>query len=291
MNVQIVTDSGAHFTAPHFLRHHPNVTVIPNKISIGGRTFREGIDLAPEEAQRLIAQQPYPPQVMPPSEAEIGEVYKRLSASCEAIISIHASRELLLGYQNALAAARQFSGHCPIAVIDSQNICAGQGMLVKAATQAVQEGGDFEEMVKTIRGGIERIFSIYYVETVNFLRHSQVMTASHTALSAMLGVKPFLGIEHGRLILMEKVRTRAQAIDRLVEFVVEFADLEDVVILQSRAHLTEQTRMLQDRLAVDFPGQQFPYAIYGATLATLIGPDATGIVIFEKEMNDSDDDF
>jgi fatty acid-binding protein DegV len=107
----------------------------------------------------------------------------------------------------------------------------------------------------------------------------------------MLGVKPFLGVENGRLLPIEKVRTRAQAIDRLVEFAIEFTDIEDVVILQHKSYISEQTRAIQDRLAVEFPDMYFPYSTYGASLAALIGADATGMVILEQEVEPMDDGF
>jgi DegV family protein with EDD domain len=290
MNVHIVTDSSAHFTTPHFLQQYP-ITVVPNRISIDGKSYREGIDLTAEEALKLIATQPYAPLVTSPTEAQYVEVYNRLARSCDAIISIHASREIYPSWANAMGAARQLGGNIPIAVIDSQTTCAGQAMLVKAATRAIEQGGTLDDMVRTVRGAVERIYSCYYVESVNYLLQNKIMSSSHTILGAMLGIKPFLGIEHGRMIPMEKVRTRAQAVDRLVEFVVEFADIEDVVILQHKSYLSEQTRMVQDRLAVEFPGQYFPYALYGPSLAALIGADATGIVILEKETEEIEDDF
>lgn len=290
-NIQIVTDSFAHFTTPHFLHQYPTVTVVPNKISIAGKTYREGVDLPIEEALRLISYQPYAPLVNPPTEAEYAEVYNRVSRNCDAIISIHASREMFPSYDQALSASRQFASHCPIAVIDSQTLCAGQGLLVKLAAKAIDRAKSFDDLVKTVRGGVERIYSIYYVESVNYLLQNKIMSASHTILSSMLGIKPVLGVEHGRLMPMEKVRTRTQAVDRLVEFVTEFADIEDVVLLQHKAYMSEQTRMVQDRLAVEFPGQYFPYTMYGASMAALIGTDATGVVILEKEMEEVDDDF
>jgi DegV family protein with EDD domain len=291
-NVQIVTDSCAHFATPQFLQQYPMVTVIPNRITIGGKTYREGIDLTPEEAIRLIGHQPDPPLVEPPAEAEYSEVYSRLAHKADAIISIHASREIYKSYDHALAASRPFSGHCPIAVIDSQNLCVGQGMIVKVALEAVQHNQSIDEMVKTVRGAVERVYSVYYVETVNSLQLNKLMSASHSVLSAILNIKPFLSIEHGHLVLVEKVRTRGQAIDRLVEFVIEFSDIEDVVILQHKSYLSEQTRMIQDRLAADFNNQYFPYTVYSSSLAALIGVDATGIVILEKPFTgETDDDF
>ena len=97
----------------------------------------------------------------------------------------------------------------------------------------------------------------------------------------MLDIKPFLTIEEGELMPMEKVRTQAQAIDKLVEFVSEFAAVEKLVILQNTPYPTDRTRLLQDRLAAEFPGTSFPVAIDGPSLAAMIGPDATGIVVCE----------
>jgi DegV family protein with EDD domain len=290
MNVQVLTDSCAHFTTPYFLQQYP-VTVVPNKISIGGKSYREGVDLTAEEALKLIAQQSYAPLVSSPTEAQYVEAYNRLARNCDAIISIHASREIFPSWHNAMAAARQLAGHVPIAVIDSQTMCAGQGMLVKAALKAIERESNLDDMVRAVRGAVERIYSVYYVESVNYLLQNKIMSSSHTILSSLLGIKPFLGIEHGRLALIEKVRTRAQAVDRLVEFVVEFAEIEDVVILQHKTYMSEQTRMIQDRLAVEFPGQYFSYAVYSPSMASMIGADATGIVVLEQETDDVEDDF
>ncbi|MBZ0288499.1 MAG: DegV family EDD domain-containing protein, partial [Anaerolineae bacterium] len=216
-------------------------------------------------------------------------VYTRLAADADAIVSIHPSRHLSASWENGRVAAEQISGHCEVFVIDSQSISAGQGMLVREASSAVGNDLSADEVVRRVRGTVERIYAIFYVESVNLLLQNRFISSSHAVLGTMLGVKPFLAIENGQLTPMEKVRTRTQAVERLVEFVVEFTEIDDVVILQNRAHLSEQTRMIQDRLAVEFPGRQFPYALYGPSLAALIGVDATGVVILESEV--AKDDF
>ncbi|HEX2905839.1 MAG TPA: DegV family protein [Phototrophicaceae bacterium] len=289
-SVQIVTDSCANFASLHFLQQHP-VTVVPNKISLAGRSYREGVDLSADDALRLMAHQPYAPLVTSPSEAEFVEVYNRVARTCDAIISIHPSREIFPSWENALRASRQVVGSCPVFVIDSQNICVGQGMLVKVAAKAIERESHVDDMVRAVRGAIERIYSIYYVESVSYLLQNKIITPSHAVLGMMLGIKPFLGVEHGRLQLIEKVKTRLQAVDRLVEFVVEFAEVEDAVMVQHKPYISEQTRMVQDRLAVEFSSHHFPYTLYNPSLAALIGVDATGIVILEREIEEIDLDF
>src|SRR3954467_6948871 len=100
MNVHIVTDSSAHGQLP------ANVTVIPHTIAIGEKTYREGVDLGAEEALRLFSHQPHAPLIHVPTQAEYLEVYDRLARDYDAIISIHASREILTSWQNARAAAQ-----------------------------------------------------------------------------------------------------------------------------------------------------------------------------------------
>ncbi|MFN8375986.1 MAG: DegV family protein [Anaerolineae bacterium] len=289
-NIHIVTDSFAHFINPHFVHQHP-VTVVPNKINIGGKLYREDVDISAEEAVRLIAQQSFAPQVTSPSVADYAAVYSKLARHHDAIISIHASSQLYPSFQNAKAAAAQTPGPCEIVVIDSQTVCAGQGMLVRYTAKSLEKSNSIDELIRMIRGTIERLYSIYYVESIDYLLQNKILSASHSILGAMLSIKPFLTIENGILMPIEKVRTRTQAVERLVEFLVEFETIEDVVILQHKTHMSEQTRMLQDRLALEFPGRYFPYAIYGASLAALIGTDATGLVVLEGEMEQIDDDL
>ena len=140
-------------------------------------------------------------------------------------------------------------------------------------------------------GAVERLYMVMFLETVDYLQHSDIMKPSHVVLSNMLGIKPFLTIEEGELRPIEKVRTRSQSIERLVEFVVEFEDLEAAAIIQSKPFIHDQTRTLQDRLAVEFPRQNFPFTVYGPSLAVLVGSDATGVVILEQEYEEYDDDF
>jgi DegV family protein with EDD domain len=290
-NIHIVTDSCAHFINPHFVHQYP-VTVVPNKISIGGKVYREMMDISAEEAMRLIAQQSFAPEVVSPTTAEYAAIYAKLARNHDAILSIHATRQLYPSYENAKAAAAQTPGPCEVVVIDSQSMCAGQGMLVRVAAKTIERGVSLDELVRTIRGTIERLYSVYYVESVDYLLQNKILSPSHSILGAMLGIKPFLTIEHGTLMPIEKVRTRTQAVERLVEFLVEFSGIDDAVILQHKTHMSEQTRMLQDRLALEFPGRYFPYAIYGASLAALIGTDATGLVVLESEETEPiDDDF
>ncbi|MBC8100589.1 MAG: hypothetical protein H7Y11_14195 [Armatimonadetes bacterium] len=44
--------------------------------------------------------------------------------------------------------------------------------------------------------------------------------------------------------------------------------------------------MLQERLGLMLPGREFPTSVYGASLAALIGADASGLVLLETATPD-----
>ena len=288
--IHIVTDSGARFSNPRLVRHLP-VTILPNTIEIAGRQYKESVDIETEEAFHLISQLDAPPIVRPPSENDYAEMFVRLSHFCDAVISIHPSRELSDSWRNGRLAAQQVSGRCEIAVVDSQSLCAGQGMLIRVAARAAQEQESAENVIQTVRQAVNKIYSVYCVDDVRFLRANALMNPSHAVLSTHLGIKPFVSLEGGKIIVIEKVQSRSEVIDRLVEFLVEFTELEDAVVLQDQMHITEETRIMQDRLALEFPGQHFPFTMYSATMASFLGTEATGVAVLEKEVDDFDYDF
>lgn len=286
--IHIVTDSGAHFPTPHIA---PNVIVVPNTLTIAGKSYREGVDLGTEEALRLIATQQTAPTITPPSVADYSEVLTRLARDTDGILVIVTSKALSGSWANARQAAEALSGHCPLMVIDSRMVSTGLALLIKLGIRTIERGESFDEVVRVVRGGVERVYAVYYSDSMDYLMQNHLMPPSHSILGMMLGLKPVIAIEEGEIIPIEKVRTRTQGLDRIVEFAAEFTDIEDVMIAQQRIGITEATRHLQERLAVEFPGRHFPHTIYGASLAALIGVDALGLVILEREGNNSDDEF
>jgi fatty acid-binding protein DegV len=303
--IHIVTDSGARFTNPHTAQQF-QISIVPNVLTLQGKTYRDGVDLSNEDAHKLIQQQGFAPQVTPPSVADYVAAYTRAAKSHSAIVSIHTSRELSQSWHNAQAAAQQLTGLCEIVVIDSRSICLAQGILVRATAkflaeqqQVVQEmiemsaiqgmskpptiTAQLDEAVRYARGVIERLYAIYYVESIGFLMQNNILSPPHSILGTMMAIKPLLTLEGGRLQAIEKVRTRAQAVERLVDFMVEFGAVEEVVIAQHKHHLSEQARLLQDRLSLELPSRHFPSVLYSASLAALIGTDATGLIVFEGQ--------
>ena len=278
--VHVITDSGAHFADPGVVERL-GITVVPQIIQLGAQHFREGVDLSAEEFYRRLPHFIGTPECHPPSVDEFRTLYASHIRHNEQVLSIHTSSRMNQTIARARQAADEFLGRGKIVVIDSMHTSLGLGILVEAAAEAAMRGEPLDEMVRIVRGMIPHMYGVYFTDALDYLERGKRLSKSQSILGAMLGIKPFLSVEDGEIIPMEKVRTREKAIEKLVEFVSEFSTIERVAIMQSGAQPTEDTRLLLERLEQTFPGQYFPVMMYGASLACMIGPNGLGIVIYE----------
>ncbi len=148
--------------------------------------------------------------------------------------------------------------------------------MVRAVAQAAKDAENLERVVRAARSIIPRVYSVYYVESLDNLQRVGLLGKAQSILGTMLNVMPFLTIEDGELIPMEKVRSHTQAIDKLLEFVAEFNIIEKLIIVQHTLRTTRQTRILKDRLSLEFPDIAYPIMLYGPLLGSYMGPDGMG---------------
>lgn len=286
--IRIVTDSSAQFLDPSFVQRH-GIIVVPLTLHLGSDKLREGADIKNEAFfDRVSKNRALVPSVSAPTVEQFAEVYTRLGFETDRILSIHMTRTMLPTWQNAKTAADALLGRSEIVALDSQTTSVGLALLVEAAARLALETDSLDDVVRTVRKLIPRIYVIFCVETLDYLQRGGLLSESQAILGAMLGIKPFLTIEEGDLIAMEKVRTRGQIVDKFVEFATEFASIDNLVILQNNVHPTDLTRQLQERLTQEFSTRIFPVAMYNASLCSFIGPDAMGVVILE---GDDPDEF
>jgi DegV family protein with EDD domain len=122
------------------------------------------------------------------------------------------------------------------------------------------------------------------VERLDYLEEKNRIGAAQALLGSMLRIKPILLVEDGDVVPMEKVRTRAAALEKLADFVGEFAMAERVVIVRSPLEdsMDEMVGDLRRLLGEVLPRRHFPVIEYDPVLACHVGPQALGVIVYEK---------
>lgn len=280
--VGIITDSAARFEDPRFVKDY-RVTVVPLSVQLGKDSFRYDDTLDEEELLQRVQRTDAPLRVSAPPVSAFEEVYQEMCRTTDQIVVLTHSETFTQTYANAQTARGSLLGRCEIVVIDSHTSSAGLGYLVEEVALAASVGKPIDDVVRVARSTLARIYSVFYVNTLATMKRLGLIGETQAALGDMLEIKPILTIEDGSLITMEKARTDAQAIDKMIEYVTEFTNIERLCILQNTTRITSRTRMLQDRLALEFSRLQTPALVYGPLTASQLGPDAVGLVVLEGD--------
>ncbi len=278
--VRVVTDGDAYLD-PTWTRDL-DITVVPLTVQVGDEVYQDRDGSRNEELLDRMARERVRPMVIGPTVEELRRVYARLSRTTDTILSIHSSGPLSPIVQNAQIAATAFLGRCDIMVMDSQCTSVGLGILVREAARLARTGHSLGQIVRHIRGMITHIYVVMFTESLDYLERSGRISQSQSILGKMLGIRPFLAIEEGEIIPMEKVRNREKGLDKLVEFAAEFLRIQEMTILQPVSYPTNETAVLQERLGALFPKiAPFPILVYGPVLASHVGPDGVGLIVYE----------
>jgi DegV family protein with EDD domain len=254
---------------------------VPLTVRIDGEDFRDGIDLDHEELLLRMASERIHPQIVGPTAQEFRRVYGQVTRRTDQILSLHSSSSLSLVTREAERATQSFLGRYDIALVDSETFSLGLGILAEAAARLAEESTSLGAIVRHVRGMIRHIYVSLTTDTLDYLEYAGLISASQAILGTMLDNKPSLAVERGRIIPMEKVIGRDEAIGKLADFANEFPHIEKMAILQSTPYATEETKMLRDDVEVTAQDGEFPVLLYGPLLASHVGPDALGILVYE----------
>ncbi|MCK4693540.1 MAG: DegV family protein [Anaerolineales bacterium] len=280
--VRIVTDSTIRFSTPNFIDHHL-VTIAPTIVRCGSVSVQDDplVDLG--MMHRLLEDCQTNPTAEAPTQEQLTQIYAQLQSSTDQILSIHTSAGLSDAVVNANTASQQFLGRLDIQVIDSQSISIGLGLLVQAAAEGASRGEDLDTLVQIVRGMIPRIYMVFFLSDLYYLVQNGLISQSQAILGNMLGIVSFLTMEEGHMTPMEKVRSRPRAIDKLIEFVCEFSDVEHLAILQADSRPSHESMSMIDRLRVYHPSTPITTVCYGPSISTIVGLDSLGVVVLEAE--------
>lgn len=277
MAVKILTDSTADL--------HPDVveklgiTVVPMTINVAGAKLRDGVDITAKDFFKRVNHTVSPPTTSAPSVRQFEEVFAELTRQTDQVVAILVSSKLSQTYRVAVRAASPLLGRSKIVIIDSQLITVGLGMLVTAAAQAAADGASLDDVVKLVRGLIPRIYIAFFVETLDYLERGGRVGKAQALLGGMLNIKPLLILEEGDIVALEKVRNRQKAIEKLVEFITEFTHIERMIVLHSTT--PEDVSALIEQINMALPNLDISVDEYGPVMATHLGPNALGVVVFE----------
>ncbi|WP_222193247.1 DegV family protein [Modestobacter italicus] len=278
MSVAVVTDSTAYL--PPEVVDTLGIEVVPLYVVLAGRSGREGSDVTSAEVARSLAVRGGHVSTSRPTPGDFVAVYRRLlDGGAERIVSVHLSGELSGTWDAARLAAGQVGEHL-VTVLDSRSAAMGTGFAVLAAARAAADGAPAAEVAGAARDTAAVTRTFFVVDTLEHLRRGGRIGAAAALLGSALAMKPVLHVTDGRVVALEKVRTSARAVNRLVQRAVDVAG--DGAVAAAVHHLAapERAQRLADQLTARLPRlTELHVSELGAAVGAHVGPGAVGVVI------------
>jgi DegV family protein with EDD domain len=276
--VKVVTDSTSEI--PPAVAQELGISVLPHHISFDSEEYLDGVTITPDEFIARLARTPTVPETQPPTVDEFRDLYTRLAQTTDSIISIHGSAKLGNAYHNASEAKEVVRDRCRVVVVDTQLASMGVGFIVRAAARSANEGASLDDVARLVRSMVTQTHILFFIENMEFIQKDGPL--AKVALGGpVANVKPLLRLESGEVFPLERVRTRAKALERLYEFVADFPNIEEMAILYSTT--PNEAENLAKRIDSVFPKDRIVVARYGPVLGAQVGLAAMAVVVYEGE--------
>ena len=241
--IAVVTDSAAALDPQLVQRLSAcgNFVLVPMPVTIRtpGEPDRQLQDLTTAEVDEAIMLAHVMGQTVStsgPAPGVFADVYDELaSRGFTHVVSVHLSGELSGTVEAARTGARLSRlGSEGVSVVDSRTVAGAYGHAVVRALEvlnAASAGSSVEcptadyptpvQLVDYIQSVCEQSTLYFYIPTLDALRRGGRVSPALAMVGQMLQIKPIGTITEGKLAYVERPRTAARALERLVEVTVQ----------------------------------------------------------------------
>ena len=281
-NTAIVLDSTSDF--PDAPDRYPNMRVVPLYVRFGEESFRDHVDIGPEEFYERLASATELPTTSQPTPQDFLDVYESLS-SYERIWSIQLTSKLSGTYQSALLAAEDVQGD-RIRLVDSETASLACAMLALAIQRRLERGTTDDEIEGLVARFKDVNRVVFTVDTLEYLQKGGRIGRAQAMAGTLLNVKPILSVGDGVIAPLTKVRGRQKAVGEFERMFTEATE-DRPGLRASIAHanapewvdvLTGMTRRTRPQAEIEL------VRTLGAVVGTHAGPGAVGFFWFQDPL-------
>jgi DegV family protein with EDD domain len=284
--MQIVTDSGADLIFSKEVRESINVEIVPLVVTLSDKSYREDIDIQPDEFYKLLGETDDLPVTSQPSAGDFAETYRRLAKTDPDILSIHISSGLS-GTYNAAKAGADMVPEANVTHFDAKTLSAAVGWMVEAASKAIKAGWPTDKIVQLLERIRESSDSIYTLKELKYLINGGRISHMKGLIASMLNIKPLIGVEKlkGTYVQLSQERTFKKALDGLVKQISKthpFGSPLRIQVLHSAN--PEGAAMLREKIDKLFDCTWLPMGPMSLVLGAHTGPSMVGVAYGPQEI-------
>lgn len=223
IGIAICGSSGIDYVDPNH-----GMKVFRSKIQINAIEYVDYVDISNEQFYFLLESA----KELRTSQISTGELINLIkearSEGVTDLIMITISSGLSGTYQNVRLAASDING-INVHVVDSKWVGFCEANLGLLAKEMINKNYSVEEIIEKIEYARDNSYIAFTVETFNYLRLNGRLSNSSAFVGNLLKIKPLMAVEDGIVVVKEKIRTKAKAVETLIDNFIQEIETKDVI--------------------------------------------------------------
>ena len=167
MNIKITADSTCDLSEA--LLRQWNISLIPMHILMGEESYLDGVTIHPADVFAHAQNGGKMPKSAAPNLVEYTDFLAPFAKDYDAVIHINVGSKFSSCFQNARLAAQEFGN---VYVVDSENICTGQGYLVLQAAKWAADGLPPKNISMRLQGLAKRVELSFVLNQLDYMAKS-----------------------------------------------------------------------------------------------------------------------
>ena len=281
--LRIVTDGAVDLPTEWYKEY--DIQRIPINIHFGEeKTYIQDVELDQDGFYKLVDGKTLPhPKTSQPSPHQFVEFYKKIAQPGDTILSIHITSKLSGTYASSVSAAEELKGTYNVVPVDTLCGTMGTAFMCRAARQMERAGKSVDEIKKFIEDVRSKTHVILTLETLEYAKRSGRVGTLSAALASVLNVKPIAMLKDGIVDMVDRVRTRKGAIDRVLDLAKENVGDSPVHIGVVHARDEASAKSLLDEAKKRFNVKESFMTDLSISLVINFGPGTVGLVLYPAE--------
>ena len=281
--IRILTDSASDILPAE--AEQLGVTVIPLNVTLeDGTVLRDGVDMTPSAYYEILAGCRKLPTTSQPSPELFENFFLEAAAAGDEVIGIFLSHALSGTYQCAKLAA-DMANVDNVLFVDSGHVCLSEALLVRLAVQLRDSGKTAGQIAAILEHAKEHLHLVAAIDDLKYLRKGGRLPAAVAVAGGMLGIKPLITIQDGKVAMAGKARGLPGAYVALFKKIEEMGGISsDFPALAGYTVSPREVTPIQTYLRDNLQQEDLLVRQIGCVIGTHAGPGAFGIAFFDKAL-------
>ena len=260
---------------------HPYDYYIPLTVDIGGKCYKDGIDLRPQRFYKLLTSSDDFPKTSQPSPDDFMPYFDEAKANGDELIYLTVSANLSGTYQSGNI-AKQMAEYDNIYIVNTGTVSHAIGILARYADQLRQDGLSAAEIVEKLLEVRDRQVLYAGLQTLEYLQKGGRLSRTSAAVGTIANIKPIITIsQDGKVESFAKAIGVKRAISTILKQVQEYEIDEAFGVWMLYSEGEENCDALEaaaTAAGINVSGRMQ----VGPTIGSHVGPGVYGITFIRK---------